>query len=219
VLAGRSYGDWCGVARSLDVLGERWALLVVRELLLGPKRFADLQHGLHNVSPNVLSRRLQALIQDGVVSRRQLGPPTRVQLYELTEWGKELEPVLLHLGKWGGLAKVPEERQLSVDSMMLGIKAAHVPERHKPAVYEVRLADETFALRITTDGIDIRRGTADQPSAIAETDVRTFQALMTGERSIDDTCLSGDLRFVGAAQATKQLKALLSATVPSPSAG
>src|SRR5882757_1950655 len=97
----RSYQDPCGIARALDLVGERWALLVVRELLLGPKRFTDLRAGLPNVSPNVLSQRLHELEQAGVLLRHRLGPPVSSWVYDLTEWGHDLEPVLLHLGRWG----------------------------------------------------------------------------------------------------------------------
>ena len=90
----RSYGDSCGIARGLDLAGERWALLVVRELLLGPKRFTDLRDGLPNVSPDVLAQRLRELEQSGVVRRRKLPPPAGARVYELTERGAELEPVL-----------------------------------------------------------------------------------------------------------------------------
>ena len=95
----RSYGDQCGVARSLDVIGERWALLIVRELLLGPKRFNDLMAGLPGASPNVISQRLRELAGRNVIRQRDLGPPARVRVYELTDWGRELEPVVLHLGQ------------------------------------------------------------------------------------------------------------------------
>src|SRR5512146_2571472 len=94
----RSYGDRCGVARALDVVGERWALLVVRELLLGPKRFTDLRTGLPHVSPDVLAQRLRELEQGGVVRRRTLAPPAGSRVYELTDRGRELEPVILGLG-------------------------------------------------------------------------------------------------------------------------
>ena len=90
----RSYGDQCGVARSLDVVGERWALLIVRELLLGPKRFNDLMAGLPAASPNVISQRLRELTNTGVIQQRELPPPARVRVYELTGWGRELEPVI-----------------------------------------------------------------------------------------------------------------------------
>jgi DNA-binding HxlR family transcriptional regulator len=97
----RTYGDPCGIARALDVVGERWALLVVRELLLGPKRFTDLRTGLPGASQNVLAQRLRELEQARVVRRRRLPPPARIWVYELTEWGLELEPVVLALGRWG----------------------------------------------------------------------------------------------------------------------
>ena len=84
----RTYGDGCGIAHGLDLLGERWALLVVRELLLGPKRFTDLREGLPNVSPNVLSQRLRELEEVGVVQRRKLPPPAASMIYELTDWGR-----------------------------------------------------------------------------------------------------------------------------------
>src|SRR3977135_907512 len=97
----RTYGDQRGVARALDVVGERWALLVVRELLLGPKRFTDLRTGLPHLSADVLSQRLRELERAGVVRRRKLPPPAGSRVYELTEWGRDLEPVVLDLGRWG----------------------------------------------------------------------------------------------------------------------
>src|ERR687888_870608 len=96
----RSYGDGCGIAHALDLVGERWALLVVRELLLGPKRFTDLRAGLPNASPNVLSQRLRELEEATIGRRRRLPPPAGSQVYELTEWGRELEPLVISLGAW-----------------------------------------------------------------------------------------------------------------------
>ncbi|GAB3887032.1 hypothetical protein GCM10027612_25150 [Microbispora bryophytorum subsp. camponoti] len=97
----RTYGDPCATARALDLLGERWALMIVRDLLFGPKRYSDLQSGLPNASPTVLSQRLRDLEEGGVIRRRRLGPPARAWVYELTEWGHDLEPILVHLGRWG----------------------------------------------------------------------------------------------------------------------
>src|SRR5207248_7286064 len=97
----RTYGDGCAIARALDLVGERWALLVVRELLLGPKRFTDLRSGLPNASPNVLSERLRELEEAGVLRRRKLPPPAAAWVYELTAWGRDLEPVVTALGRWG----------------------------------------------------------------------------------------------------------------------
>src|ERR1051325_3362685 len=103
----RTYGDRCGIARALDVVGERWALLVVRELLLGPKRFTDLRAGLPQIGPDVVSRRLRELEGSGVVERDKLPPPAASQVYAHTERGRALEPVVLELGRWGSEAPVP----------------------------------------------------------------------------------------------------------------
>src|ERR671914_171759 len=97
----RTYGDMCGIARALDVIGERWALLIARELILGPKRFTDLRAGISHASPNVLAQRLRELEEAGILRHRKLPPPASAQVYELTEWGLELEPVLQALGRFG----------------------------------------------------------------------------------------------------------------------
>src|SRR5919199_1777683 len=97
----RSYGQFCGIARALDLVGERWALLVVRELVLGPKRFSDLRAGLPGIGTNVLTTRLRELEAGGVIARRELPPPAGSTVYQLTEYGRELQPVLLALGRWG----------------------------------------------------------------------------------------------------------------------
>jgi DNA-binding HxlR family transcriptional regulator len=96
----RHYDDACGTAHALDLIGERWALLVMRELMMGPRRFGDLRTSLPGLSANVLTQRLEGLEASGVVRRRKLPPPASVQVYELTEWGLEAEPILLSLGKW-----------------------------------------------------------------------------------------------------------------------
>src|SRR6187455_2871344 len=100
----RTYDDGCGIAHALDLIGERWALLVVRELLLGPRRFTDLRAGLPAASPNVLSQRLDELEEVGVLEKRTLPPPAGSTVYELTAWGRELEPVILALARWGSRA-------------------------------------------------------------------------------------------------------------------
>ena len=94
----RTYGDDCAAAHALDLVGERWALLVIRELLLGPKRYADLKKGLPNASLNVISERLRELEQTGVIRRDKLPPPASAQVYELTDWGRDLEDTVLSLG-------------------------------------------------------------------------------------------------------------------------
>src|ERR671933_478014 len=116
---GRTYDDGCAAAHALDLVGERWALLVVRELLLGPKRFTDLRAGLPNASPNVLAQRLRELERAGVMRRRNLPPPAASRVYELTEWGEELEPVIIRLGGWGARSPSrPHEAKQGIDSLI-----------------------------------------------------------------------------------------------------
>jgi DNA-binding HxlR family transcriptional regulator len=217
VTSTRSYGDPCGVARSLDLLGERWSLLVIRDLLLGPKRFNDLLDGLVGISPNVLSQRLRELSDHGVVRRRDLGPPTRVRVYELTDWGRELEPVLLGLARWGALAPRPAARDLGLDSMILGLKATFDPARPPgpPATYEVRVGDDSFTLEIGDSSLDIRRGTEAEPAATLSTDRATLLAVLTGRRTVAAALASGELRMTGSRQATRRLARLLR-TPPAP---
>src|SRR5829696_8906736 len=118
----RTYGDRCGVARALDVVGERWALLVVRDLLLGPKRFTDLRSGLPHVSPDVLSQRLRELEEAGIVRRAKLPPPTSARVYELTERGRELQPIVIELGRWGSQEPFADaEAELGPDSAVIAL--------------------------------------------------------------------------------------------------
>ena len=146
----RRYDDPCGIARALDVVGDRWALLVVRELLFGPKRFLQLRSGLHGVSPNVLSQRLRDLEDAGLVRRDVLEPPASVAVYELTARGRALEPVVLELGRWGSQEPVTTARELSVSALMVALKTVFDPAAAVDAVYGVRVDGQWF--RITVAG-------------------------------------------------------------------
>src|ERR687884_2186422 len=129
-MTARSYRQFCGIARALDLVGERWALLVVRELVLGPKRFSDLREGLPGIATNVLTQRLQQLRRDGVVARRRLPPPAASSVYELTEYGQELVPIMLALGRWGARtmgARSPEQT-LRAEWLAVALKAFYQPE-------------------------------------------------------------------------------------------
>lgn len=195
----RSYNDPCGIARGLNLVGERWALLVVRELLLGSKRFTDLHHGLPRASQNVLSQRLRELEQDGVVQRRKLGPPTSAWVYELTEWGYDLGPVLLHLGQWGSRAPVTSTEDLSVDSLILALRDRIDPHPADDlrASYELRLGEDRFRAKVAGGRIELVRGAADQPDVIIETNAATLADLTFGQRDLGDTLRSGDLKLEG----------------------
>ncbi|MBY8875696.1 winged helix-turn-helix transcriptional regulator [Micromonospora sp. PLK6-60] len=195
----RSYGDFCGVARALSAVGERWALLVVRELLLGPKRFSDLSRALPTLSQNVLSQRLRELEQAGVVTRRLLGPPAGARVYELTPRGRDLEDTLLALGTWGSRQPLPPTGQLSVDALMLALRTTYDPGRAGGlhAHVDLRVAADRFDVEVGPDGVHITRGTAARPAAGVRADVPTLLAVLFGGRPVDDAVAAGDLELHG----------------------
>jgi DNA-binding HxlR family transcriptional regulator len=196
----RSYGEACRFAYALDLIGERWALLVVRELLLGPKRFTDLRAGLPNASPNILSERLRELEQSGVVHRRKLPPPAASRVYELTEWGKELEPVVIKLGAWGARSPVPPRHQeISASSIVLALRSLFDAESAADlqASYELRLGGEIFQVKIIGGELELGHGGAEAPAATIETDAGTLAALLTGQLPLDDALGSGAASIEG----------------------
>lgn len=120
---GRWYNDACGTAFALEVIGERWALLVVRELMLGPRRFSDLRAALPGISAKVLTERLGALEEAGVLVRRMLPPPGKAQVYALTAWGLAAEPLIQELGRWAAQSSAHDPRlPLSPVSLMLSLR-------------------------------------------------------------------------------------------------
>jgi DNA-binding HxlR family transcriptional regulator len=126
----RSYNDACGTAHALDLIGERWALLVMRELMLGPKRFSDLRADLPGISANVLTQRLEGLENTGLVRRRRLPPPAPAQVYELTAWGYEAEPIIQELGRWATRSPAHDPSlPLSATSLMLSFRTMQDSER------------------------------------------------------------------------------------------
>src|SRR6478735_6090294 len=126
----RRYDDACAAAHALDIVGERWALLVVRELMMGPKRFSDLRASLPGISANVLTQRLEGLEAAGVLTRRKLPPPASAQVYELTPWGYESEPIFQALGRWA--ARSPSHDPtlpFSAASLLLSLRTMLDPAR------------------------------------------------------------------------------------------
>jgi DNA-binding HxlR family transcriptional regulator len=196
----RSYGEACRFAYALDLVGERWALLIVRELLLGPKRFTDLRAGLPHASPNILSERLRGLEQAGVLHRRKLPPPAAAQVYELTEWGRELEPVVTQLGAWGARSPVPpEHREIGPDSIVLALRSLFDPEAagELEASYELRLGEERFQVEVRDGELSLGRGGVEKPAAAIETDPGTLAALLTGQLPLEDALGSGAAQIEG----------------------
>ena len=159
----RTYGDACGIARALDILGERWALMTVRELLLGPKRFTDLRAGLPHASPNILSMRLRDLEAHGLVRKRRLPPPAASQVYELTARGQEIAPVLDALGTWGSRLPLPgPDATMSFDAHILSFRTLFDPARAEgfDARVLLRLGEREFRATVADGRFEIVEGTS-----------------------------------------------------------
>jgi DNA-binding HxlR family transcriptional regulator len=215
----RSYGDACRFAYALDLVGERWALLIVRELLLGPKRFTDLRHGLPNASPNILSERLRELEQGGVVHRRKLPPPAASQVYELTEWGRELEPIVTKLGAWGARSPLPPEHQeIGTDSIVLALRSLFDADAANglEASYELRLGDERFRVDVAGGELDLERGEVKDPAVAIETDAPTLAGLLTGQLPLGDALESGAVVIEGSKKEARGFLALFPMPEPCP---
>jgi DNA-binding HxlR family transcriptional regulator len=184
VLSERSYRQYCGVARALDLIGERWALLVVRELALGPKRFTDLRHGLPGVATNVLSLRLRQLERDGIVARRQLPAPAPARVYELTEHGRELVPIMLALGRWGAStmgARAPEQAIRS-EWLALALKAFYEPAAAPGLAKTIGLdlAGTHFTLRLDAGSLDVAPGVDGPVDLMIAADPELFIEFLAG---------------------------------------
>lgn len=190
----RSYRDACGIARALDAIGERWALLVVRELLFGPQRFSDLRMALPAASSNLLTDRLRELQARGVLSRRKLAPPAGSWVYELTELGRELEPILLALGDWGLHFPRTDGATLNATSMMLFLRGAGKPDPAQPPTdYRVQLDETVWTVRAEDGRLHVRRGEPANPAAGISTDPVTFNELFENP----DTTPTGRVRTSG----------------------
>ena len=216
----RSYDDGCAAAHALDLIGERWALLVVRELLLGPKRFTDLRAGLPNASPNVLAQRLRELEGAGVVVRRKLPPPAASRVYELTDWGKDLEPVIIRLGRWGVRSpSKPRDAEIGVDSLILSFRTMFDPRAAEGlrASYELRLGEDRFRAEVADGGFEVERGDAERPDAIIESDPGTLAALVYGGRGLDEALRTGEIKIEGDRSAVERFLGLFPLPEPASS--
>ena len=213
----RTYGEPCGIPRALDRVGERWALLVVRELMLGPKRFTDLKEGLPEASLNVLAQRLRELEQAGAVRRRKLPPPAASRVYELTEWGRELEPVLIALGRWGARAPLaPGQDHMSLDAHVLSLITLFDPVLAGDAELDLdlRLDEQSFRARVSEGKLTIVRGEGDDPDAIVHGDAGTLLAVSHRRAELAEVLEAGDLKVEGDTSAVERFVGLF--TLPEP---
>jgi DNA-binding HxlR family transcriptional regulator len=207
----RTYEDSCGVAHALDLVGERWALLVVRELMLGAKRFGDLKADLPGISANVLTHRLVELERAGLLTRRKLPKPAAVWVYELTDWARELEPILQQFGRWA--ARDPHHRKdlhFGVTSLILSLRTNFDPALSEGVslTIELRANDEPYFARVARRKLTITPGAAPDPDATISGDPRMFAAVVYGGRPLADAMATGDLQIAGDVAAAEKFLSL-----------
>ena len=197
----RSYNQYCAVARALDIIGERWTLLIVRELLTGPKRFKDLLEGLPGIGTNLLAARLKDLEGYRVVHRVTLPPPAASKVYELTELGRSLEPVIAALGSWGleFLGTPAQEDDLRPAWAVVAMRSALKQEaaRGLQETYEFRIDEEAFHLRVKDGEVEALQGPAVDPDLVVWGCTQAFLALVAGRVEPKEALDSGEIRIEG----------------------
>jgi len=217
----RSYQDGCAGAHGLDLVGERWALLVVRELLLGPKRFTDLRAGLPGISPNVLTQRLDELERHAVLRRRRLAPPAPVWVYELTDWGRGLELIIVELGRWAARSpSLPRSYPLSVDSLVLSFRTMFDPAKADGLTLQLELhfGADRFRAAVLDGALHIERGTAPQPDVVIASDPNTLAQLAYDGGDFNAALRDGSLAISGDKKAAKRFLSLFTLPPPAPAA-
>jgi DNA-binding HxlR family transcriptional regulator len=204
----RVHDDGCGIAHATDLLGQRWALLVVRELLLGRKRFTDLRTGLPDISPNVLGQRLRELESAGIVRRRRLAPPAAAQVYELTDWGRELEPAVLALGRWASRSpSFPVGAAMGPDSLLLALKTTFEPQKADglDARYELWLGEIPYEIRVRDGAFEAARGESAWSGATIRTDPGELARVVFGGKPLGKAMKSGALEVEGDRRSVRAL--------------
>ena len=192
----RRYDDACGTAHALELIGERWALLVLRELMLGPRRFSELRADLPGLSANVLAQRLTELELRGLVARRRLPPPANVQVYQATDWGLEAEPIVQALGRWA--ARSPRHDPtlpLSAVSILLSFRTMISEKRARgfDARIGLRFGAETYLARVRKGRIKVTRGDLDSADAVIAAAPTALAAVVYGGAAVDTLAIEGDL--------------------------
>lgn len=188
------------MAHALDIVGERWALLVMRELLLGPKRFSDLRASLPGISANLLTQRLEGLEAVSVLRRRKLPPPAAARVYELTEWGLESEEMIKVIGRWAARSpNLSEGRPMSVNSVVLSFRTMFNAGRAKRlnATLGFRFGEEEFVAHIADGTLDIERGDASQCDTIISCNQNALVGVVYGGAPLDAMLVDGTLVVEG----------------------
>src|SRR6266545_3887793 len=211
IMSARRYGQFCGVTRALEIVGERWALLIIRDLLVSPKRFTDLRHGLPRIPTNILSTRLKELEEAGVVRRRVLPRPSGAVVYELTEYGQELDEIVMALGRWGAqrLGEPGPEDIITEDSMIMAMRSTFHPEAAvgHSVRYQLSLGEVVVHMDIDNGNLLVGGGAAPDRDVVIESGP-AFKALLSGEVTPDEALADGSVKVTGDPDLLKQFAEL-----------
>ena len=196
-MTARDYGQYGGVARAVELVGERWALLIVRDLLVGPRRYGELAAGLPRIPSNILATRLKELQAAGVIRR---APRSRIVIYELTPYGRELEPVVLALGAWGLTALEPprDGQVITPESMTIDLRSAfraHIARELPPTSYAAHLDADELLIRVDGPRLEVRRGTG--PAELSFAASPGIHRLIAGELDAPAAIASGAVEVLG----------------------
>jgi len=215
----RRYGQYCPVAKSLDVLGERWTLLVVRNLMMGPQRYTDLREALPGLATDLLTARLRTLEGAGYVERRQLPRPASVMVYQLTPAGQRIAVVVLELGRIGlaRLGSPAHDDLVTSDALVLSLRPSFRPDVAGEAdeTYRLELDGESYVVNVHPGRAETGRGIAPDPQLTLTTTSRTFAALISGAIDAKAALSAGDIRIDGSRRALDRFLAIFSYPVPS----
>jgi DNA-binding HxlR family transcriptional regulator/putative sterol carrier protein len=218
----RSYAQLCGIATALDVIGDRWTPLVVRDLLLGPLRFGDLTQGLPGIGTNTLTARLKHLEASGVVHRRLLPLPDRGTVYELTDYGRELEPILMALGRWGtkSMGRLASDVASRSRWLVAAMLAFHDDGRQvaRPTTWELRLTDGVFTVQAKGRNLTVNAGAPDEADLAITTEDEHLHRLLTRQLTPASAVATGAIALDGDASALPRLIELFAFPILDPTA-
>jgi DNA-binding HxlR family transcriptional regulator/putative sterol carrier protein len=208
------YKQYCGAARALDVVGDRWTLLIVRELIFGPRRFTDLIDGLPGISRNLLTERLRALERDGIISRQELPPPAARQVYELTDDGRDLADAMVPLVAWGarrlGARSPTESFRPHWAALAMATFADREAAKGISETYQFLVGRAAFHLTVDDGSIQLRDGRAQDPVATLTTDEETWADIASGRITGSSATAAGALALTGDPQAAVRLRRIFS---------
>jgi DNA-binding HxlR family transcriptional regulator/putative sterol carrier protein len=204
------YKQYCALARTLDVAGDRWTLLIVRELAPGPRRFTDLIDGLPGISRKLLTERLRALERDGIVARRELPPPAARQVYELADDGRDLAVAMAPLIAWGarriGARKPGESFRARWPAVAMAGLADREAARGVSETYQYLVGDSAFHFAVEDGSIELHDGRAEEPAVTLTTDEETWADMASGKITTASAAASGALTVAGDPEAAKRLR-------------